>query len=69
MPIRLKLLLGCVVIALIAVGLGLYLQRIERDLAALTVRGYDRVFEAMRYTLDARLAFAEYRGDARSSRQ
>jgi methyl-accepting chemotaxis protein len=62
MPIRLKLLIGCALMTLIAAGLGFYLQRTERDLAALTLRGYDKVFQAMRYTLEGRLAFADYRG-------
>ncbi len=62
MPIRLKLLLGCVLMTVIAAGLGFYLQGTEHDLAVLTVRGYDKVFQSMRYTLEARLAFTEYRG-------
>ncbi|MBV8165587.1 MAG: methyl-accepting chemotaxis protein, partial [Alphaproteobacteria bacterium] len=59
MPIRLKLLLGCVGMIAAAVILGLYLLASEKRLAALAERGYDEVFTAMNYVRSAQVTFVD----------
>lgn len=49
MPIRIKILLGCIGLTLMTVTLGLYSRTAEQELGALSVRLYDDAFEAMSY--------------------
>ncbi|WP_158745558.1 methyl-accepting chemotaxis protein [Acidisphaera sp. L21] len=53
MPIRFKILLGCLALTLMTVGLGLYSRSAEQQLGALSVRLYDDAFLAMSYLRSA----------------
>ncbi len=53
MPIRLKILLGCVALVLMTVGQGLYSRSTEQQLGALSVTLYDDAFLAMSYLRSA----------------
>ena len=53
MPIRFKILLGCLALTLMTVGLGIYSRLAEQELGALSVRLYDDAFLAMSYLRSA----------------
>jgi methyl-accepting chemotaxis protein len=64
MPIRLKLLLACLCMALITSGVGLLALRSERQLGALAMRMYDEAFMSVNYVRAAETKFAVLRGEA-----
>jgi methyl-accepting chemotaxis protein len=65
MPLRLKILLGCLCIAAAAVVLGIYLLAEEKRLGALAIRGYDDAFTAMSHARSAQARFTALADDYR----
>ena len=53
MPIRLKILLGCLALTVMTVGLGIYSRLAEQQLGSLSVKLYDEAFLAMSYLRSA----------------
>ena len=64
MSIRSKILFGCAALTLLAVGLGAYAQKAERDLGSLALRIYDDAFMGVSYLRSAQVGFAALEASA-----